>query len=161
MPTDARAWLLLALLAAACGGGDDQGLYDEDGNPINGPPAAAARPAPEVLAEVDTVILREVFEYSAGPRDPFVSLLGTTVSGPELGDLELTSVYYLHATPRQSVAVLRERVSGRIHSVRVGQRVGRMYVAEVGLQDVWFTIDDFGVTRRERLTLRKQEDEFR
>ncbi len=168
MAIERNAWLILALLAAACGGGDEAASeFDEDGNPRPGTPAAAAAAAtaaarPQiVLADVDTVILREVFTYSGGTRDPFVSLLGTTIVGPELGDLELTSIYYMNDNPRQSVAVLRERVSGRRHSVRAGQRLGRMYVAEVGMQDLWFTIDDFGVTRREMLTLRKQEDDFR
>lgn len=170
MATERKTWLLLALLATACGGGEES-QYDENGNPLPGTPAAdsaaaaasaaAARPPIQVLAEVDTVILREVFSYAGGSRDPFVSLLGTTVSGPELTDLELTSIYYMNDNPSQSVAVLRERVSNRRHSVRAGQRLGRMYVAEVGMQDVWFTIDDFGVTRREMLTLRKQEEDFR
>ncbi|MFN2315420.1 MAG: hypothetical protein ABR551_05660 [Gemmatimonadales bacterium] len=166
MATERKAWLLLVLVAAACGGGEVS-QYDEAGNPLPGTPAAdsaaaaAARPPRQVLADVDTVILREVFSYAGGNRDPFVSMLGTTVSGPELTDLELTGIYYMNDNPSQSVAVLRERVSNRRHSVRAGQRLGRLYVAEVGIQDVWFTIDDFGVTRREMLTLRKQEDDFR
>lgn len=159
MGTERRAALLaLAVVLAACASDPDEGLYDADGNPIGG---AAARPAPPVLAEVDTVILREVFTYQPGPRDPFVSLLGTTVSGPELVDLELTGIFYNSADPARSVATLRERVSNRIHTVRRGQRLGRLYVAEVGVQDVWFTLDDFGVTRREMLTLRQQEDGIR
>lgn len=167
MATERTAWLLLVLAAAACGGGEVS-QYDEEGNPLPGTPAAdsaaaatAARRPMQVLADVDTVILREVFSYAGGGRDPFVSLLGTTVSGPELTDLELTGIYYMNDNPSQSVAVLRERVSNRRHSVRAGQRLGRLYVAEVGMQDVWFTIDDFGVTRREMLTLRKQEEDFR
>ncbi len=169
MSTSRRAMLLLVLLAAACGGAEDS-QYDEDGNPLPGTAAAdsaaaaaaaTARPQIQVLADVDTVILREVFSYTGGGRDPFVSLLGSTISGPELADLELTGIYYMNDNPSQSVAVLRERVSNRRHSVRAGQRLGRLYVAEVGIQDVWFTIDDFGVTRREMLTLRKQEEDSR
>lgn len=169
MATERRAWLLLALLAAACGGGaepaaDPLAEFDEDGNPVAPaaqPAAAPARRPPVVLADVDTAIVREVFSYGGGPRDPFVSLLGTTVSGPELADLALTGIYYVTGNPAQSVAVLRERVSGRRHSVRTGQWLGRLYVAEIGPQDIWFTIDDFGVQRRESLTLRKQEEGIR
>lgn len=157
-PERRAALLALTLVLAACAPAADEGLYDADGNPIGG---AAARPAPPVLAEVDTVILREVFTYSPGPRDPFISLLGTTVSGPELADLELTGIFYNSADPARSVATLRERVSNRIHTVRRGQRLGRLYVEEIGTQDVWFTMDDFGVTRREMLTLRQQEDGIR
>src|SRR5690606_41798232 len=50
--------------------------------------AAAARPQIQVLAEVDTVILREVFTYAGGSRDPFVSLLGTTRSEEHTSELQ-------------------------------------------------------------------------
>lgn len=170
MAIERRAWLVVALLLAACGGGDEAATdplaeFDEDGNPIApaAQPAAAgaARRPPIVLAEVDTNIVREVYTYGGGTRDPFVSLLGTTVTGPELTDLELSGIYYVTGNPAQSVAVLRERVSGRRHSVRTGQWLGRLYVTEIGPQDIWFTIDDFGVQRRETLTLRKQEEGIR
>ena len=167
MATDRTPWALLALLAAACGGADEAAvpdpLLDEAGNPV--PPAAApaaGRVLPaQVLADVDTVILREVFTYGGGPRDPFVPLINATTTGPSVGDLELAAIYYIPGNPSLTAAVLREKVSGRRHTVRTGQRVGSLYVASISEQDIWFTVDDFGVQRRESLTLRKQEDDIR
>jgi len=176
--TDRNAWALLALLALGCGGGgatdetvpdDPAAALEEDGGTPAAPAAApAAGPAatplitPAMLAEVDTVILREVYSYQGGPRDPFVSLIAVGTTGPELPDLELVGILYVESNPARSTAVLRERVSNRRHTVRVGQRLGgRLYVSEISAKDIWFTIDDFGVQRRESLTLRKQEEDFR
>jgi hypothetical protein len=168
VPTDRAALLLAALLLTACGGGADAAAdpqFDENGNPIGvapAPAAGAARALPaEVLADVDTVILREVFSYSGGPRDPFLSLVGTETSGPAVSDLELAAIYYVGGNTGLTAAVLREKVSGRRYTVRMGQRLGRLYVASITEKDIWFTSDDFGVQRRESLTLRKQEDEIR
>ncbi len=161
---------LLALLLLACAGGAEdpatEVALDEEGNPVAAaapaPTPAAPRPLPaEVLAEVDTTILREVFSYTGASRDPFLSLVGTTSTGPAVSDLELAAIYYVAGNPGLTTAVLRERVSGRRHTVRTGQRIGRLYVGSITEQDIWFTIDDFGVQRRESLTLRKQEDEIR
>lgn len=163
MATDRTPWALLVLLAAACGGADEAAapdpLLDEAGNPV--PPAGAPAPRQRVLADVDTVILREVFTYGGGPRDPFVPLLNAATTGPAIGDLELAAIYFIPGNPSLTAAVLREKVSGRRHTVRTGQRVGSLYVASISEQDIWFTVDDFGVQRRESLTLRKQEDDFR
>lgn len=168
MATDRTPWALLVLLAAACGGADEAAapdpLLDEAGNPVAtaAAPATGQRVLPaQVLADVDTVILREVFTYGGGPRDPFVPLLNAATTGPAVGDLELAAIYYIPGNPSLTAAVLREKVSGRRHTVRTGQRLGRLYVASISEQDIWFTVDDFGVQRRESLTLRKQEDDFR
>lgn len=160
---------LLALLLMSCAGGEadpaDEVILDDEGNPVvaqaPAPAPTGPRPLPaEVLADVDTVILREVFSYAGASRDPFLSLIGTTSTGPAVADLEVAAIYYLAGNPGLTTAVLRERVSGRRHTVRTGQRIGRLYVASITEQDIWFTIDDFGVQRRESLTLRKQEDEI-
>ena len=160
---------LLALLLISCAGGAAdpaaEVVLDEEGNAIARPAAAqaaAVRPLPAaVLADVDTVILREVFSYSGASRDPFLSLVGTGSVGPAVTDLELAAIYFVAGNPGLTTAVLREKVSGRRHSVHTGQRIGRLYVASITEQDIWFTIDDFGVQRRESLTLRKQEDDIR
>ncbi len=174
MAIDRTAWALAALLALGCGGGAEEPapadpaalLEEEAAAPAAPAPAPAPAAAPvlsaQVLADVDTVILREVYSYEGGPRDPFVSLMAVGTTGPELPDLELVAIYYLSDNPARSTAVLRERVSNRRHTVRAGQRLGgRLYVAEISPKDIWFTIDDFGVQRRESLTLRKQEDDIR
>lgn len=152
------------LLGLGCSGADEAAVEEsanvEEGGATGGD-APTANPTPTratyQLAEIDTVIRREVFEYTPGARDPFSSLLTTVTSGPELVDLDLVAVYYMEDEPVRSAAVLRERVSGRRHTVRQGQRLGRMQVAQITPKDVWFVFDDFGVQRRESLTLRKQE----
>lgn len=165
MATDRPTWAILALFLAACGGATEEAApapqLDDEGNPVV-VTDSTARPRPvRVLADVDTVILREVFSYGGGTRDPFVSLIGTETSGPVVTDLELAAIYFMPGNPGLTTAVLREKVSGRRHTVRTGQRLGRMYVASITEQDIYFTLDDFGVQRRESLTLRKQEDDIR
>ena len=108
---------------------------------------------------LDTTIVRETFAYARGARDPFISLLTSAHNGPELPDLQLVAIYYNERSASSTVAVLREKVTGRRYNVRPGERLGRMRVAEIRPKDITFTLDDFGVQRHETLTLRKQEDE--
>lgn len=162
------AVLLLALLAG-CGGGAEEtpaaapdpaaGVEDES-TPAAGAQAAAPRPMPKVdestIPAPGTPISRESYAYSGGSRDPFASVIDGGSIGPELADLELTGVYFM-SPPQQSVAVLRDRLNGKIYSVREGERLGRMRVSDIRLKDVTFTIDDYGTTRQETLSIRKQE----
>ncbi len=168
MATDRTPWALLALFLLACGGAGEEAapeaVLDEAGNPVVTPAPAPTGPrplSPQVLAEVDTTILREVFTYGGGARDPFMPLLGTEATGPAVSDLELAAIYYIPGNPGLTSAVLREKVSARRHTVRTGQRLGRLYVASISELEITFTLDDFGVQRRESLTLRKQEDDIR
>lgn len=160
---------LLALLAG-CGGGaadapaaavDPAAGVEEEGQPTAAAaPAAAARPIPKIdestIPAPGTPIARETYAYSGGSRDPFASVIDGGNIGPELADLDLTSIYYLNP-PQPSVAVLRDRLNGKIYSVREGERLGRMRVSDIRLKDVTFSIDDYGTTRQETLSLRKQE----
>ena len=160
---------LLAMLAGCGGGGGapaaavdpTAGVVDDESKPAT----AAARPAaPRGLPRVDestilgpgTPISRETYAYSGGSRDPFASVIDGGTVGPELADLDLTAIYYLNP-PQSSVAVLRDRLNGKIYSVREGERLGRMRVSDIRLKDVTFAIDDYGTTRQETLSLRKQE----
>lgn len=106
----------------------------------------------------DAQVVREVFSYTGGSRDPFVSLLEISRVGPELPDLSLVAIYYDTRSPSNSVVVMREKVSSKRHNLRQGDRIGRIRVASIRPKDVTFTIDDFGTDRQETLTLRKQED---
>ena len=78
--------------------------------------------------------------------------------GPELSDLDLVGIAYQERAPAASVAVLRDRVTGKRYSVREGERAGRARVANIGPKTVTFTIDDYGTTRQVTLSLRKRED---
>ncbi|HEU4588508.1 MAG TPA: hypothetical protein VFS11_07660 [Gemmatimonadales bacterium] len=135
------------------------------------PAAPAAKPAaPSPAAATDSVradslndpteahVLRESFSYSGGTRDPFASLIKSANAGPELSDLQLVGIYEDMHYSGNSVAVLREKTSGKRHKLRAGDQIGRLRVSQVRSKDVVFTISDFGYERQETLSLRKQED---
>jgi len=150
MRCDARGIGAALLVLAACGGGTDDAAAPER---VVVPRRAAADSAAVVPAGGDLV--REVFAYSGGSRDPFESLLSTASVGPELPDLSLVAVYIDQGDADRSVAVLRERVSGKRYNLHAGDRIGRLRVAAIRERDVDFIVDDFGTERRETLSLRK------
>ncbi|HUR91392.1 MAG TPA: hypothetical protein VMY38_01845 [Gemmatimonadaceae bacterium] len=114
-------------------------------------PAATSAPAPATPQE--HTIYREVFEYSpAGRRDPFASLLATSDLRPLLIDLRLAAIAY-DPNGRNSVAVLRDLTSKEQYRVKVGQTLGRMRVAAIQPRSVTFTIQEFGLSRQETLTM--------
>jgi hypothetical protein len=119
-------------------------------NPAPGKPAPAAK-APEV---VPAVIMRESFDYGAdGRRDPFVSLLTTNELRPTMSDLRLTGILFDH-TGQHSVATLRDLTNNAQYRVTTGSTLGRMRVSAIKTTTVVFTIDEFGTSRRDSLTLR-------
>ncbi len=149
----APAALLLACGAMACGGGTDEAPAAATPAP---PPAETAAQAPDSGGSEGLV--REVFSYAGGSRDPFESLLSAESSGPELPDLTLVAIYLDEQMPRNSVAVLRERLNNRRYNVRPGDQLGRLRVLSIARKDVTFVLDDFGTERQETLSLRKPEE---
>ncbi len=119
---------------------------------------APAMPADQQGGTVEVEVLRETFAYGGGARDPFGSLINTKSAGPELIDLQLVGIYQDMRSSANSVAVLRERQSGKRHKLRTGDQIGRLRVAQIRNKDVVFTVEDFGFERQETLSLRKQED---
>jgi len=114
--------------------------------------------APQQGETVEVEVLRETFAYGGGARDPFGSLINTKSAGPELIDLQLVGIYEDMRSSANSVAVLREKQSGKRHKLRTGDQIGRLRVAQIRNKDVVFTVEDFGFERQETLSLRKQED---
>lgn len=114
--------------------------------------------APQQGEVVEVEVLRETFAYGGGARDPFGSLINTKSAGPELIDLQLVGIYQDMRSSANSVAVLREKQSGKRHKLRTGDQIGRLRVAQIRNKDVVFTVEDFGFERQETLSLRKQED---
>ena len=161
--------VLLLALCAGCGGGAepaapavDPGAGIEEGTAP--PPAAAQVPAPptrrideSMIPEPGAPISRETYSYTGGARDPFESALDLTGAGPEFPDLELVGIWYQERAPSASVAVLRDRLTGKRYTVREGERLGRMRIASIRVKDVTFTIDDYGTERQETLSIRKPE----
>ncbi len=96
---------------------------------------------------------REVFAYEGGGRrDPFLSLLTSAELRPMLIDLKLVAIAY-DPSGRNSVAVLRDLTSKQQYKVRVGQALGRMRVAAIREKAVVFTIEEFGYSRQEMLSM--------
>lgn len=127
--------------------------------PAPAPAASAPRDSGAQQGEVVEVeVLRETFAYGGGARDPFGSLINTKSAGPELIDLQLVGIYQDMRSSANSVAVLREKQSGKRHKLRTGDQIGRLRVAQIRNKDVVFTVEDFGFERQETLSLRKQED---
>lgn len=173
----------LALVVNGCGGGDQakakqaalapaavEGVEDTEAAPAKPVvrPVAPAESASVAVVPADSATApadqspgmedRESFSYAGGSRDPFVSLLANTKVGPELPDLTLVAIYYDTRNPGASVVVMREKIGGKKHSLRPGDRLGRMRVTTVRPKDVTFAIDDFGTERQETVSLRKQEE---
>ena len=108
----------------------------------------------------ETEVVRESFAYTGGSRDPFVSLIQRNSSSVEFGDLVLIGIYQDLRSSRNSVALLRNKNTGKRYKVHIGEKVGqRMTVSQITDHDVTFTIQDFGFERQETLSLTKKGEE--
>lgn len=107
----------------------------------------------------ETEVLRETFAYSGANRDPFVSLINLPTEGPEFIDLQLVAIYLDLRYAGNSIAVVRDKSANKRYNVRVGDRIGRMKIAQIRQRDVVFTIEDLGFERQETLSLRKREEQ--
>ena len=157
----------LLVLAAACGGGaaTDDGTTGLDGideatpapavattDSMQGPPAVAFDTA---AARGERPLLREVYGWRGTARDPFRALVTVDRGGPELADMTLTSVIYQSSDPSRSIAVFRELGNNDRHTVRQGDRIGRLYVASIEPGMATLTMNDFGTVRRQTYQLRR------
>jgi len=115
--------------------------------------ADSAPPPPQAL-------LREVFAYEGGGRDPFMSLLRSGDVRPLISDLRLTTIVYDARYVARSVAVLRDVTTkpSRIYHVKVGDIIGRLKVTQIRPREIVFTVQEFGFERQETLSLAKQEE---
>ena len=108
----------------------------------------------------ETEVLRETFAYTGGSRDPFVSLIQRNSSSVEFGDLVLIGIYQDLRSSRNSVALLRNKNTGKRYKVHIGEKIGqRMTVSQITDRDVSLTIQDFGFERQETLSLTKKGEE--
>ena len=135
--------------------------------PAAKPDTARAAPAPAPAAPADSahrgdttgvpVLVREVFSYEGGGRDPFLSLLKSGDIRPLLSDLKLVGIYYDGRYPARSVAVLRDVTNNKIYRARPGDILGRLKVTTIRPREIVFTVQEFGFERQESLQLAKQE----
>lgn len=107
----------------------------------------------------ETEVLRETFTYSGASRDPFISLINLPTEGPEFINLQLVAIYQDLRYAGNSIAVVRDKGANKRYSVRVGDRIGRLKIAQIRQRDVVFTIEDLGFERQETLSLRRQGEE--
>jgi len=112
----------------------------------------------DTTAAQPQTLLREVFAYEGGGRDPFMSLLKSGDVRPLLSDLKLTTVVYDGRFASRSVAVLRDITNRRIYRVKTGDIIGRLKVTQIRPREVVFTVQEFGFERQETLSLTKHEE---
>jgi hypothetical protein len=153
------------MLGWGCGGGDEASSADAPAPAPAAAEQAGGDQASADSAELDSIqranemlLSRETFSYGGGSRDPFSSLLNLASAGPQFQDLELVGVYLDPDRPGNSVALLRERNTGRPYNLRVGDQLGRARLAQIRRTDIVFTIEDFGFERQETLALPKREE---
>ena len=103
-------------------------------------------------------LMREVFSYEGGGRDPFISLLKSGDIRPLVSDLKLVGIYYDQRYPTRSVAVLRDITNGKRYRARAGDVMGRLKVTDIRPRQIVFTVQEFGFERQETLQLAKQEE---
>ena len=126
-----------------------------EANPAGAARAQDSSSVAERGARSQMTILREVFTYSeAGRRDPMVSLMGTTDIRPLINELQLLSVIYDESGMRSNALLRNTTDKKTMYRVRVGQMIGRMTVTQITRTDVVFTIDEYGLNRQERLSIK-------
>lgn len=122
----------------------------------DGAAADTARTADSAAARAPSLV-REVFSYEGGGRDPFMSLLRSGDIRPLLSDLRLVGIYYDGRYPARSVAVLRDVTNNKIYRVKPGNIIGRLKATTIRPREIVFTVQEFGFERQESLSLAKQE----
>lgn len=147
-----RAGLVVALLGAAVPAGAQGGGARPDSTKAD----SAAR------AQSPVTILRELFIYSEhGRRDPMISLMNSADIRPLISEIELIGISY-DEDGKNSIAILRQVPDRKqMYRVRVGQQLGRMKVTQITRREVVFTIDDFGMSRQERLSVKPDTSKAR
>lgn len=98
---------------------------------------------------------REVFRYDdGGRRDPMVSLMNTSDLRPLITEVQVVGIIY-DEEGMNHVAILRNTVDKKTqYHVKLGQMLGRMKVTQITRREVVFTIDEFGFSRQERLSVK-------
>ncbi len=160
MACKTHATALLMLVVACGGGGAEEPVVDLETTTPALPAEMPAPPMESQAAAFDTAaargerpLLREVYAWRGTARDPFRALVTLEQSGPELPDMVLTSLIYQPSDPSRSIAVFREVGNNDRHTVRQGDRIGRLYVAAIESNMATLTMNDFGTIRRQTYQL--------
>ena len=158
MATDRRRFwtVVCAGLFFACGGGDEEPVVQAP--PGTSPAGEAAAVSDTVAPTAQTELMREVFSYRGSGRDPFMSLLQSDDVRPLIEDLRISSIAFDPRYPTASVAILRDTVANQAYSVRVGDELGRLRVAEILPGEVVLIVTEFGSERQETLRQRQTQE---
>ena len=122
-----------------------------------GKPLASSDTGAHADAPAAMTLVREVYSYEGGGRDPFLSLLKSGDIRPLLSDLRLVGIYYDSRYPARSVAVLRDITNSKLYRVKPGDIIGRLKATTIRPREIVFTVQEFGLERQESLQLAKQE----
>jgi hypothetical protein len=152
-----RLGVIVLALAGAVAPLGAQGAKPPAPAPAPGAPKDTAAAAKRDSAAATTLV-REVFSYEGGGRDPFVSLLTSSDIRPMISDLKLVGIYYDGQYPARSVAVLRDITNGKRYRVKPGEIIGRLKVTQIRPREITFTVQEFGFEHQETLSLAKQEE---
>lgn len=115
--------------------------------------AVASTETIPIIPEREVTIKRESFSYSSPRRrDPFVSLLASDELSPQISEVRLTTIAF-DSEGGRSVAILRNVEDGKQYRVMTGDRLGRARVLRIDPRAVTFTINEFGYSRTETLSL--------
>ena len=131
---------------------------------VQAPPGTAAAGGAEAASDTvaptaaQTELMREVFSYRGSGRDPFMSLLQSDDVRPLIEDLRISTIAYDPRYPSASVAVLRDTVANEAYSVRVGDELGRLRVAQILPGEVVLIVTEFGSERQETLRQRQTQE---
>jgi hypothetical protein len=118
------------------------------------PTESAARTTPLRPRDIQLVFEREIFHYSdGGRRDPFRSLAAQAGLLPMFDDLKLRMIIYSDL-PGQSVALIVDGTK-KVYRLRKGDVIGNATVVGISVDEVQFTVDDFGNRRQEVLSLKQ------
>lgn len=119
-------------------------------------PAPAPKPQLREFARDSAgriVFDRETFAYNrGGRRDPFASLIATGDIRPLFEDLMLTGVI-VDPAGRNSIALVKDASTNELYRARVGSVFGRIRVTSIQAGSIGISIDEFGFSRQETLTL--------
>lgn len=121
--------------------------------------ASARRTPPQTRTQAEpsaaTLYWREEFVYPVeGRRNPFENLAESGL-GPDFTDLDLVGIIY---RPGAAVATLVDRSAKKRYRVRRGDLVGNAEVIEIRSGEVVFNVTVFGVSRVERLRVKKEKE---
>jgi hypothetical protein len=115
------------------------------------------RPVEATTQRASLTLEREVFSYPGnGRRDPMLSLTSSAELRPLLSELKLIAIIYdeegsNHLAVLQNIA---DKSGKTQYRVKVGQALGRMRVAQITRREIVFTLNEFGFSRQERLSIK-------